>query len=74
MKKGERGFGEITYRGKRIVPDVDDSTHVAYFRHLFHTSFDGKYRRHACLRRGYWCWSNALRYPWDILIYLRRKL
>ena len=28
---------------------------------------------HACLRAGYWCWSNLLERPLDLISYIKRE-
>lgn len=64
-------FDNIRYKGKKLMPNVDHSTGLAYYQHIFQVNYDGTYRRHACLRRGSWCWQNLRQHPQDLIIYLK---
>ena len=79
---------ELKFRGKPIIKEDEMiTTGTAYFDHLYVTSgFDiskemitnGKEykasQRHYCLKNGFWCWSNLLEYPLDLITYLKIKL
>jgi hypothetical protein len=70
----DQGFNEINYKGEPILPGVDDSTGVAYYQHIYSTSFTGDYRRHLCMQWGHWCWKQAREYPLDAVRFLFGRL
>lgn len=65
---------KIYFLGKGFdFDDIDDSTAVVSFRHIFRSTYMGDSGRHACLINGYWCWRNVLRHPQDVISYFKRK-
>lgn len=74
IKPGEGSlFTELTYRGMPIVSDEKFTTGIAYFQHIYLSSFMRPYKkkRHACLQNGWWCWQNLREHPRDLLSYLK---
>jgi hypothetical protein len=70
LKHGEPGFSAINYKGRQVKHDyIDDGVSFMYFKHM-KNAISG---RHACLKLGFWCWSNAFQHPLDIRFYLRRR-
>lgn len=73
----DQGFQKIKYQGKEVLPDldVDDSTGVAYYQHIYRSTF-GKLapRRHMCMQWGNWCWKQAREYPLDAVKFLLGRL
>lgn len=67
-------FNESKYEDDLILPDVDDSTSVAYYEHIYRTSFMSDYKRHSCMQWGYWCWKQAREYPLDAVKFLLGRL
>lgn len=76
MKK-QSGFTELKYKGKSVVletPNID--TYTAYFNHIYRTNnfISPKFRKHACLWGGVWCWKDAWEHPRAIIPFLRMKI
>lgn len=67
-------FEKIRYKGKELELDVDDSTSVAYYNHIYRTGWGIGYNRHSCMQWGYWCWKQARRYPLDAIKFLFGRL
>ena len=64
----------LMYGGKEVSIKEPITTDIAYFQHIYRLNWMGGKSRHACLRNGYWCWQNIIRYPMDIFEYLKAKL
>lgn len=69
-----QSFEKIHYQGKELKRDVDAITEVAFYEHIYRTSFMSDYRRHACMQSGAWCWKQAREYPLDAIRFLFGRL
>lgn len=69
MKIYGSGFEKIKYKGKPVLPEVNDSVGVAYYQHIYSSNFSGT-RKHMCLQYGDWCWRQVLRRPDEAFKYL----
>lgn len=72
-RKGEAGFSTITYRGKPIIPDANNETAVAYYRHIYRTNFEGTTHQHRCMQWGAFCWKQLREHPLSIFDYLKAR-
>ncbi len=61
---GTPGFDAVRFRGKELErAKVDVTTHVAYYRHIYRTSFTNKHKVHSCMLMGSWCWRQLVTHP-----------
>lgn len=61
---------KVYYQGEELEIDVDDTTIIAYYQHIYRTSYDNQYSRHMCMKWGVWCWKQAREHPIDAIKYL----
>jgi hypothetical protein len=71
----DHGLGKILYKGKELTIDVDDSTGVYYYEHIYRAGFNSdSVRQHMCLQWGSWCWKQANEEPFKALLFLLGRL
>ena len=73
FKYGDGTFTPLMYKGKPLILDELNGciSGVTYFNHIYQMRWRSDTKCHACLKNGYWCWSNLLTNPTDLVAYLQ---
>ena len=68
-------IGVLFHGGKMIDYNTPIKMTTMNFQHLYYTNgfMPGSSKRHACLKRGHWCWKNLWEYPLDLFAYLQKN-
>jgi len=70
---GTGNWTKINHRGKPILKDEFARTEIGYFQHIYMYGWM-KPSVHACLRSGWFCWSDLMEHPQDLFKYIYAKL